>query len=459
MRRKLRDKLAILGGDPVIKKEFPPYNSIRAEELRAVTRVVKSGILSAFYGSNHPNFYGGKEVRNFEKKWAEYFHSPHAVSMNSATSGLYAAVGALGIGPGDEVIVPPYTMCASVTSVLMYNAIPVFADIESETFGLDPQSVEKAITKRTRAIIVVHLFGHMARIDEIRAIAKKYKLKVIEDCAQSPGAMDNGRLAGTLGDIGVFSLNCHKTINSGEGGVCICRDEELYKRLLLIRNHAEAVIGGGFKVHSLANMLGFNFRMGEMEAAIGSEQLKKLESLNNARNELAQYLTEKLKTLKGLTTPIIRDKCKHVWYIYPIKFDQKKLGISRNLFIQALAKEGVPFYPGYTQPLYLLPLFNKKIAFGKEGCPFSCNLNRDSNVTYQKGLCPICEQTEKFELISSECIRPPITFRHIDAIHKGFVKIIENLHELKSIKNRDILKMPADPAARRKMFRKSDTII
>jgi perosamine synthetase len=453
MSRKAETKLAILGGDPVIKKEFPSYNSIGTEEIKAVTRVVKSGILSAFYGSHHPNFYGGKEVRSFEKKWAEYFHSHYAVSINSATSGLYAAVGALGIGPGDEVIVPPYTMCASVTSVLMYNAIPVFADIESETFGLDPNAVEKAITKRTKAIIVVHLFGHMAKIDEILTVAKKHKLKVIEDCAQSPGAIDNGRFAGKLGDIGVFSLNCHKTINSGEGGVCICRDEEIYKRLMLIRNHAEAVIGGGFKVNNLVNMLGFNFRMGEMEAAISSEQLKKLDSLNNARNELSQYLTEKLKNLEGLTTPSIREKCKHVWYIYPLKVDQKKLGISRNLFVQALAKEGVPFYPGYTQPLYLLPLFRRKIAFGKDGCPFSCNLNRDSKVSYQKGLCPKCEQIENFELISSDCIRPPITFRHIDAIYKSFVKVIDNLHELKSIKDKDTLKMPVDPAARRKMFR------
>lgn len=449
----MKTQLAILGGDPLIIEEFPPYNSIGIEEEKAATKVIRTGVLSAFYGSNHPNFYGGTEVRGLESEWAAYFNVPYAVGMNSATSGLYAAIGALGIGPGDEVIVPPYTMCASVTSVLIYNAIPVFADIEHETFGLDPVSVERAITPRTKAIVIVHLFGHMARIDEIIAIARKHNLKIIEDCAQAPGATDNGRLAGTQGDIGVFSLNCHKTINSGEGGVCVCRDEEIYKRLLLIRNHGEAVIGGGFNVKSLINMLGFNYRMGEMEAAIAREQLKKLNALNNARIELASYLTEKLKPLEGIIPPMTRDNCKHVWYIYPVKVDTNRLGVSRNLFVKALANEGVPFYPGYVQPLYLMPVFQTQTAYGKDGCPFTCNFNKNSQVSYNKGLCPTCERIEEYELIGSECIRPPATFKHIDVIAEGFKKVLDNLHELKFLAHVDIT-MPTDPAARRKMFKK-----
>ena len=234
--------LAIEGGTPVRRRPFPTYNTIGDEERRAVLAVLDSGVLSQFVGAWGPDFLGGPRVRALEAAWADYFGARHAVSVNSATSGLYAAVGAAGVGPGDEVIVSPYTMSASATAAVVYGAVPVFADIDPETFCLDPQSVRACITERTRAIIGVDLFGHPADWAGIRAATGSRPIVLIEDSAQAPGAKSGDRFAGTLADIGVFSLNYHKTIHSGEGGVAVTDDDCLADRLQLIRNHGEAVV-------------------------------------------------------------------------------------------------------------------------------------------------------------------------------------------------------------------------
>jgi dTDP-4-amino-4,6-dideoxygalactose transaminase len=446
--------LALLGGKPVIGRGMPPYNPLGEEEALAAAEVVRSGVLSGYLGSNHPDFWGGPRVRRMEEAFAARFGSPWAVSMNSASSCLYAAVAALGIGPGDEVIVPPYTMCATVTAVLLANAIPIFADIEDQTFGLDPAAVEKAVTPRTKAIIVVHLFGHMARMDAILEVASRHGLAVIEDCAQSPGATDNGRQSGSFGDIGVYSLNCHKTINTGEGGVAVCRDEEIRKRLALVRNHAEAVIGGGFKVKSLAGMLGFNLRMGEIEAAIATLQLGRLDALNARRQGLASRLTQKIAGIAGLTPPVVRPGCEHVWYVYPLRVDTDVLGVERNLFVKALAAEGAPFYPGYVEPLYMLPVFQRRIGFGEGGCPFDCERNKDSRPSYAPGTCCVCERVETGELIATECLRPPLTDADVDAMALAFEKVAANLDVLRALPRQEGDTLPADPAGRRKAYRR-----
>ncbi|MEK6556690.1 MAG: DegT/DnrJ/EryC1/StrS family aminotransferase, partial [Candidatus Margulisiibacteriota bacterium] len=252
-------KLAINGGQKVRTTLFPPYRIFDEHEEGAIKRVFDSGVLSRFLGTWHQDFLGGPEVQALESEWAQHFGVAHVVAVNSATSGLYCAVGAAGIGPGDEVIVSPYTMSASATAALIYNAIPVFADIEPDFFCLDPKSVEEKITPRTKAIIVVDLFGQPYARDQINAIAKAHGLLVIEDCAQAPGAKMGDRFAGTLGDMGVFSLNYHKHIHSGEGGIIVTDNAEFADRLRLIRNHAESVVEGK-GVANLVNMLGFNYR-------------------------------------------------------------------------------------------------------------------------------------------------------------------------------------------------------
>ena len=273
------EKLALLGGTPVIQKEFKKYNPLGREELDAAKNVIDSGVLSQFLGCWHEDFYGGPKVQEFEMEAAKYFGVKHAVTVNSWTSGLVAAVGAIGIEPGDEVIVSPWTMSASATAILHWNGIPVFADIDIETYNLCPDSILKNISPQTKAIMVVDIFGQSADMDLIMEIAKEYKLKVISDTAQAPGALYGNKYAGTCADVGGFSLNYHKHIHTGEGGILVTNDDDIAERLQLIRNHAEVVVEDK-GVTNLTNMVGHNFRLGEIECAMGIEQLKKLKSLD-----------------------------------------------------------------------------------------------------------------------------------------------------------------------------------
>jgi len=209
--------LAVHGGPKVRDTLFPAHITVGHEEKMAVNQVLDSGILSNYLGAYHENFMGGATVRACEKAWAARFGAEHALSVNSNTSGLIAALGAIGIGPGDEVIVTAYSMSASATAPLIYGALPVFADVEPDMFCLDATSIEAVITPNTRAILIVDLFGQPFNASAIRSLAKKHSLVIIEDCAQAPGASLDGENAGLLGDIGVFSLNYHKHIHCGEG--------------------------------------------------------------------------------------------------------------------------------------------------------------------------------------------------------------------------------------------------
>ena len=221
-------------------------------------------------------------------------------ALNSCTSGLIAAIGALDIEPGDEIITTPWTMCACATAILHWNAIPVFADIDENTFCLDPLSIKKKITKKTKAILVVDIFGISADINEIKKIIKGKNIKVISDSAQSPYFYYGNKLAGTLADIGGFSLNCHKHINTGEGGIVVTNSKKLADRVYKIRNHAEASVDLKDKIN---NMIGYNFRMGELEAAIGLEQFKKLKNIILKRNKLFNKLAFELSKLRGIEIP------------------------------------------------------------------------------------------------------------------------------------------------------------
>ena len=431
--------LALLGGEKVRKEKFPAYRTIGKEEEDAVLRVIKSGVLSKYLGSWHEDFYGGPEVRVLESEWASYFNVKHAIAVNSATSALYCAVGAVGIGPGDEVIVSPYTMSASATAALIYNAIPVFADIEEDYFCLSPESVEKRITKSTKAIIVVDIFGQPYDADRINAIAKKYGLYVIEDCAQAPGAKYKGKWAGTLGDIGIFSLNYHKHIHTGEGGILVTDNDDLAEKLRLIRNHAESVVEAkGFS--TLVNMIGFNYRMTEIEAAIAREQLRKLPGLIEERLKNVEYLTDKLKNIPCLEPAKIRLQCKHVFYVHPIKFKPEVAGIHRDKYIEAVKaelmpielreSEGVKIGCGYTKPLYLQPLYQNRIAYGKSGCPWACN-KYSGNVDYSKGICPVTEKMYEDVLITHELMRPGMTGEDLNDVVKAFEKVWDNISTLR----------------------------
>lgn len=421
--------LAIFGGEPVNKKQFEWNSLIGEEEKRAALEVLESKVLSDFYGSAGERFLGGKNVRAFESEWATSFGSKFAVSMNSATSCLYAAIGALGLGEGDEVIVPPLTMSASVVCVLGYQAIPVFADLESDYFCLDPKSVEEKITTRTKAIVAVNLFGQPANFSALRLIAEKHRLTIIEDCAQAPGAQYSGRAAGTLGKIGIFSLNCHKAIQCGEGGIAVTDDEELALRLQLIRNHAESVVEGmGYT--NLINMLGQNYRLTEIQAAIARTQLKKLQAVNTYKQEMAECLNKALSPFPFLQIPKVRPEATHVYYLYVLKYDQRILGISRDTFIRALNAEGYQASYGYVKPLYLLPLFQKKILY-TNGAPFNGN-KENQETEYPKGLCPVSERLHFEEIFYPNLIRYKITREDVMTFARAVEKVASSAHELRN---------------------------
>lgn len=416
--------LAILGGPKTITRPFTPYRSIGREEIAAATAVVESGVLSRFLASWDPDFYGGEHVQAFERSWEQYFAVKHAVTVNSATSGLIAAVGAVGLEPGDEVIVSPWTMSASATAILVWNAIPVFADIEEETFNLDPVSIEKNISPYTKAIMVPDIFGHAADLDAILNIARRHNLKVIEDAAQAPAAIYRGKYAGTMADIGVFSLNYHKHIHTGEGGVCVTNDSKLSERLQLIRNHAEAVVEDK-GVDDLSNLIGFNFRMTEIEAAIGLEQLKKLNTLVSRRIAVADRLTAGLGGMKGLRPPIVKKDCTHVYYVYPLLYSPEETGVSRDKVFQALHAEGVPIADRYVN-IHLLPIYQKKMAYGTKGFPWSAAFYR-GQVSYEKGICPVAETLQDKRVLAIGMCIYDYTDEDIHLIIEAFHKVWDNL--------------------------------
>lgn len=428
-------KLALHGGTPVRTKPFPAYVTIGKEEKEAACRVIDSGILSRYLGAFHEQFMGGTEVQALEREWAEHYGTEHAITVNSATSGLICALGAAGIGPGDEVIVGPWSMSISATAPLFYGAIPVFADVEPDCFCLDANDVERKITPRTKAIIVVDLFGQPYDATRINAIAQKHGLMVIEDAAQAPGATLHGKLAGTLGDIGVFSLNYHKHIHCGEGGVIVTNNDSLAQRLCLIRNHAESVVEG-MGVTDLTNMLGYNFRMTELDAAVARCQLPKLAALNEKRLENVAYLEKGLQHLPGLTMPKIRQGAKHVYYVHACLFNEQQAGMQANKLLAAIKaelphfalreKEGTKLGIGYVKPLYHLPMFQCRQAIGNNGWPFSLAPEQ----SYTQGLCPNCEKLHHGGILTHEFMLPSMEKEDLDDVLAAFEKVWSLRNEL-----------------------------
>ncbi len=418
-------ELALFGGKPIIKDSFKPYKSIGDKEKAAVMEVMDSGCISGFYGSWNDKFWGGKKVQEFEQKWAQKFKVKHAISVNSNTSGLYASMAAIGISPADEVIISPYTMSATAMAPIGYGAVPVFADIESETFGLDPDCVRAAISPRTKAILVTNIFGHAARLKELKAIADEHGIYLIEDNAQAPLGTDDGQYCGTIGHIGVFSLNYHKHIHTGEGGICTTNDDNLAQRLAMVRNHAEAVAEPS-GIDDLTNMFGHNFRMTELSAAIGLAQLGDIEIHVGRREKLSNALSKAVVDIQGISPPLVRDNCRHVYYVWAAKIDSDILGVSRSIFSKALVAEGLPNFEGYLAPLYMLPIFQKRIAMGCDGFPFN-----GSDVEYKQGMCPVVEDMKDNKMLGFEPCIYDISDNELLLIEDVFSKLHDNIIALR----------------------------
>ena len=406
-------------------KRFKKINNIGKSEIKAVTKVLQSGILSDYVGDSSKNFEGGKYVKKFENNIKKYFNVRYAITVNSWTSGLNCAVGSLDIKPGDEIILSPWTMSACATSILLWNAIPVFADIEYDYFTICPKSIEKKITNKTKAIMAIDIFGQSCDMRAINIIAKKYKLKVISDTAQAIGSKYLNQYSGTISDIGGFSFNYHKHIHTGEGGVILTNNKLLSRRLKLLRNHGESALTKNEKDKTiyLNNMIGNNYRLGEIESAIGIEQLKKLKKILKRRVTIAKKLDKFLNNFKGLTVPMIRPGSTHVYYAYPLIYNEDTTKVSRDIVFKELKKNSVPVAKNY-ELLHYKPLFQNMIAYGNKKFPWSLN-NRKYN--YKKGICPNAEKHQhKTFLGISMCIYE-YSNKDIENILKIFKKVWKKL--------------------------------
>jgi len=360
-------KLAYFGGSPISKVPIRPRPTIEDEEIQAVVDVLKSRNLSSLVGD---------KTKKFEEEFAKYNGVRFAIATSNGTTALHVALAAAEVGAGDEVIVPAFTFVATASCVLHQDAIPVFADINEETFTIDPDDVKRKITERTKAIIVVHLFGHPADMDEIMRIAQERNIVVVEDCAQAIGAEYKGRKVGSIGHVSAFSFYATKNMMTGEGGMVLTNDEKIANRAKLIRHHGQAST-----YHY--EILGYNYRMTEMQAALGLVQLRKLDKFNEIRRRHARIYNEELKGLANLELPIEKEYVKHVYHLYSVKLTSN-FNISRDEFVRYLRAENVPVGIFYPSPLHTEPLFQDIYSRGKR-------LEFYKNIKYKSGSLPVSE--------------------------------------------------------------------
>ncbi|MGH2464268.1 MAG: DegT/DnrJ/EryC1/StrS family aminotransferase [Candidatus Limnocylindrales bacterium] len=331
-------ELAINGGTPVRTKPFPTWPQFGAEEEELLLRALRSGVWGSIDGTY---------VKQLEVEFAALQAARHGVTVANATMGLAVALKAIGIGPGDEVLVPPYTFIATASAALLLGAIPVFVDVDPETLLIDPALVDQAVTSRTRAIVPVHHGGSPADMDGVMAAAQRHGLRVVEDAAQAHGAAWRGQPVGAIGDIGVFSFQSSKPITAGEGGIMVTNDDQLDELLWSYRNVGRRP-GGEWYEHV---RIGWNLRMTEFQGAVLLAQMKRMPAQQQQRTAAAAYLTRQLEQIPDVRAVKVPDGVTaHSWYTYHWRWlGAAHGGLHKMRFAEALRAEGVPVFQGYVQ--------------------------------------------------------------------------------------------------------------
>ncbi|MBI5459680.1 DegT/DnrJ/EryC1/StrS aminotransferase family protein [Methanobacterium sp.] len=320
---------------------------IGEEEIEEVEKVLRSGFIAQ-----------GPRVAEFEEAFASYIGTKHAVATSSGTTALHLSLLALGVGNGDEVITTPFSFAATGNCALYVGARPVFVDIDPQTFNLDPNQIEEAITKKTKAILPVHLYGQPAKMDLIKEISQEHGIPVVEDAAQAHGAMFQDEMIGSIGDMACFSFYPTKNMTTSEGGMITTNNTELADMARILRAHGE-------KERYHHSVLGYNFRMTDIAAAIGLVQLKKLDGFNQKRIENAEYLTEHLKRISDIEAPFVSPQVKHVFHQYTVRVKDGK----RNDVMNFLNQEGIGTGIHYPVPIYKQELY-QNLGYN-DNCPLT----------------------------------------------------------------------------------------
>jgi len=395
-----------------------PWPVVDDETIQEVVRVLKEESLS-------PVMQVGI-IKEFEDNFAEYQGRKYAFAVNSGTASLSIGLHVSDVGPGDEVIVSPYTWGATVGCILHNNAIPIFADIDPRTFNMRPDDVEKKITNRTKAIMVVHIYGHPAEMEPIMDIARKNNLKVIEDCSQAHGATYKGKKVGSWGDIGCFSIQASKNLYGGEGGILVFDDETLFGEVVNWASHPIRQFQelSDTPLQKYIDSVAPNFRMHPVSAAIAKIQLKHLDTRLANRRENFNYLAERLADIPGIKPPYVAPDCEHAVHMFPLTYKADELeGTPLEKFRNALAIEGVENMSYVGTPIHLRPRFQERKFWGK-GCPWDCG-HADRLVEYKEGDCPVAEQ----RCLGEELVLPSVGFHepcreYLDQIADAFKKVV-----------------------------------
>lgn len=412
------EKLAIHGGMPAKTVPYTYGKRFGEAELNNLKEALSQNTL--FYWS-------GNMTKRLCAKFAELYGEKYCVATSSGTASIHVALGALGIGPGDEVITSPITDKGSIIGILYQNAIPVFADLDPHTYNMDPKSIESKITERTKAIVVVHLAGNAAEIDEIVRIARKHNVYVIEDCAQTYCCEYKGKYVGTWGDIGCFSLNDFKHISAGDGGLVLINgdNEELYQKAFMFADKNYNRFGAELvkNVPSLAP----NYRMNELTAAVGLAQLDKVVDICKKRNAYGDRLTAALKDIPGISVHKVLDGCKSSYWFYMLRINPDEFTASRTELSKACATEGTYASDGYIRiPVYLEDMFkNRQVYLGGTEYPFDGTHGR--YIEYKEGDCPVAEE------ILKTCMNIPVnesfTEQDFEETVKGLKKVFTYYHK------------------------------
>jgi len=426
-------KLAIHGGEKAVSIETPEKLALRPnwpivgeEEIEEVVKAMRRVDITAPAG--------GGVMGEFEEAFAKYVGVKYCVTTNSCCAATHIALGAFGVGPGDEVIVSPYTWGQTVAPIIHQNGIPVYADIDPRTYNLDPESVAQKITESTKAIVAVHIYGHPADMDPLMKVAEEHDLKVVEDCAQANGAVYHGRRVGSLGHMASFSIGDGKNMVGGEGGMILTNDDELYERAMFVGMHP-ARSDGVIKKPELRKYIDSlmpTYRMHPLAAAIAKVQLKYLDAWNLWRRKHANRLSRGLRELAGVDPVFVARGCEHVYHMYSPSYRAEELGgLPRDRFLEALRAEGVSAGAYVRMPIYLRPRHQDRFYYGR-GCPWDCPFAR-RKVVYRKGDCPVTEERcEKTELnIGSTGWYGPQFRDLIDMYLEAFRKVVEHADELR----------------------------